>query len=147
MAALLMQTSQSEGATFNDFNPPRLVEIPFSNIGNQRASDIIAIAPANEKDWATIKQMKRSKWGYTYFAPLKTDPNAITSCIDKNTTWANTTEQWGNVKTVDYSDKVKQMDDGQYEIRYYQCSGTWKWRRTLRAVSIINGIPHEFESL
>ncbi len=44
---------------------------------------------------------------------------------------------YGQTKFVDCSEKIGKMDDGQYEIRYYQCSGTWQWRRTLKAVSIL----------
>mmetsp|Transcript_47436 Transcript_47436/g.78718 ORF Transcript_47436/g.78718 Transcript_47436/m.78718 type:complete len:144 (+) Transcript_47436:2-433(+) len=138
-----VNTEPTEPAHTNQQLPP--IVIP-TDVPNRRPGDIVAITPANEKDWKLIKERPRTQWGYTYLAPLTTKQDADALIIDEATTWDRTTKQWAtSAKVVDLNAKIAKMDDGQYEIRYYQCSGTWQWRRTLKAISIIKGVPHMFQ--
>ena len=64
--------------------------------------------------------MDRKKWGYSYLAPLNTQQDHYMLHIDVNTTFETTTKQIGPAILIDFSRKVKNMDDGWYHIRYYR---------------------------
>ena len=118
--------------------PEYSVAMP-QDINDKKPNDFIGICPNDELNWLKIREMSRRKWGYSYLAPLISQKDDYMLHIDKNTTFEKTTKKIGPAIIIDFSNKIKNMDDGWYHIRYYRAKNGWTYDRQLAKFAIKDG--------
>lgn len=92
--------------------------IDLTKIINRTPDAFISIIPKNI-DWENIKTKHFGKeFSYSYISPNKNKPDRIYINMGSNICLNNTTGELGNIKYMDFTNCLENLNDGKYKIQY-----------------------------